>query len=578
MKKKKILCIATAGLVTLAGTSALGINAVYPQAYEESSGTGASGKSNASAPDGSEQGAPPEKPDGSGQGMPPEGGPGGAGMPGGAASEPDSYSSVNTYTQNAEVSDETITSTGTDENAVLVQNGVEVSMENVTLNRNSSDSTGGDASSFYGIGAGMLVTDGTLNVSGSTINTDAKGGAGVFAYKNGTVNISDTVIHTKQDTSGGIHAAGGGTVNASNLTVTTEGGSSAAIRSDRGGGTMNVNGGTYTSNGSGSPAVYCTADITVKDAQLTANDSEAVCIEGLNSLKLTDCSLTGNMPQNDQNDCTWNVILYQSMSGDSQVGNSTFSMDGGTLTAKNGGMFYTTNTESTFELSNVNIQYADQNDFFLKCTGNSNARGWGAQGSNGADCTFTAKNQKMQGDIIWDSISTLNFSMSDGSVLTGAVVQDESNVKTAGSGYADITIDASSKWVVTGNSTVRKLNSKGTITDSEGNTVTVELADGTVISKGNSKYKITAESASVADTSIQKSKVKKVSKTVMIGKTAKVTVGSGAKITDISNKKAVKVSLKGNQAVIKVKKAAKSVITVKNGDTTYKITVKGKKK
>lgn len=46
----------------------------------------------------------------------------------------------------------------------------------------------------------------------------------------------------------------------------------------------------------------------------------------------------------------------------------------------------------------------------------------------------------------------------------------------------------------------------------------------------------------------------------MIGKTAKVTVGSGAKITDISNKKAVKVSLKGNQAVIKVKKAAKSVI------------------
>ena len=102
--------------------------------------------------------------------------------------------------------------------------------------------------------------------------------------------------------------------------------------------------------------------------------------------------------------------------------------------------------------------------------------------------------------------------MSDGSVLTGAVVQDESNVKTTGSGYADITIDASSKWVVTGNSTIRKLNSKGTITDSEGNTVTVELADGTVISKGNSKYKITAESASVADTSIQKSKVKKSQK------------------------------------------------------------------
>ncbi len=108
----------------------------------------------------------------------------------------------------------------------------------------------------------------------------------------------------------------------------------AAIRSDRGGGTMTVNGGSYTSNGTGSPAVYSTADITVSDATLTANGSEAVCIEGLNSLKLTNCDLTGNMQDLSQNDCTWNVILYQSMSGDSEVGNSTFSMTGGSLTAK----------------------------------------------------------------------------------------------------------------------------------------------------------------------------------------------------------------------------------------------------
>ena len=95
---------------------------------------------------------------------------------------------------------------------------------------------------------------------------------------------------------------------------------------------MVVDGGTYTSNGEGSPAVYCTADIAVKDATLTANGSEAVCIEGLNSLHLFDCDLTGNMSDLSQNDSTWTVILYQSMSGDSEVGNSTFQMDGGTLT------------------------------------------------------------------------------------------------------------------------------------------------------------------------------------------------------------------------------------------------------
>ena len=123
------------------------------------------------------------------------------------------------------------------------------------------------------------------------------------------------------------------------------------------------------------------------------------------------------MSDNEQNDCTWNVILYQSMSGDSEVGNSTFEMNGGTLTAKNGGMFYTTNTESTFTLSDVDITYADDNDFFLRCTGNDNQRGWGTTGENGADCTFTATKQEMKGDIIWDSISPVSYTHLAGKAL-----------------------------------------------------------------------------------------------------------------------------------------------------------------
>lgn len=76
---------------------------------------------------------------------------------------------------------------------------------------------------------------------------------------------------------------------------------------------MVVDGGTYTSNGVGSPAVYSTADIAVNNAKLTANGSEAVCIEGLNSLRLFDTSLTGNMSDDSQNDCVilhYYVILY----------------------------------------------------------------------------------------------------------------------------------------------------------------------------------------------------------------------------------------------------------------------------
>ncbi len=425
----------------------------------------------------------------------------GNGMPGGQGGGQSSadvtYSSDNEISEDGSLSDQTIDSTGTDEEAILVDNGATASLSGLTINRTSSDSTGGDNSSFYGVGASVLTTGGTTYLKDSTITSDAKGGAGVFSYGDGVTYVADTTIDTSQDTSGGIHVAGGGKLYAWDVTATTAGESSAAIRSDRGGGTMVVDGGSYTSNGTGSPAVYSTADITVHDADLTANNSEAVCIEGLNTLRLFDCNLTGNMPDdNEQNDCTWNVILYQSMSGDSEEGNSTFEMVGGTLTAKDGGMFYTTNTESTFILDNVDITYADDNDFFLKCTGNSNARGWGSSGSNGADCNFTAIDQEMEGDILWDSISKLDFYMTGNSTLKGAITDDESNAGDGGDGYCNLYIENGSTWTVTGDSTLTNLYNAGTIVDEDGNTVSIVGTDGTTYVEGDSQYTITVDSYS----------------------------------------------------------------------------------
>ena len=429
-------------------------------------------------PGGDEQGAPGQGgPDGQSQGV-------------------DSYTAANEYTEDTTVSNETIESTGTDENAALISSGANVTLDNDTITRTSADSQGGDNSSFYGVGAAVLATDGTAYVKDGSVTTDAAGGAGLFAYDDGTVYASGTTVETTQDTSGGVHVAGGGTLYGWDLDVETNGESSAAIRSDRGGGTMVLDGGNYVSNGVGSPAIYSTADIAVSNASLTANGSEAVCIEGLNSIHLYDCDLTGNMSDLDQNDNTWTVILYQSMSGDSEVGNSTFQMDGGSLTSENGGVFYTTNTESTITLNNVDINYNDDNEFFLQCTGNTNQRGWGQAGANGADCHFTGISQDMQGDVIWDSISDLDFYLTEGSSLTGAVVDDESYAGEGGEGYCNVYVSADSTWTVTGDSTVSSLENEGTIVDSNGKTVTIQGTDGTVYVQGDSEYTITTGSYS----------------------------------------------------------------------------------
>ena len=513
MKKKYVavmlglmLSMSTASVYAAESTAETAAESTADSKSDDSESTSADDKN---APQGEKpDGEPPEKPDGdngeapsgeapSGEkpdGEPPQGD--GKGGPGGQSQGVESYDAVNDYTEDTTVDGETLSSTGTDENVAHISDGAKVSIKNSTITRESSDSQGGDNSSFYGVGAAILATDGEAYVSNSTIDTDSKGAAGLFAYGDGTIYAANDTITTKQDTSGGIHAAGGGKLYAWDMTVETNGESSAAIRSDRGGGTMVVNGGTYTSNGVGSPAIYSTADISVNNATLTANGSEAICIEGLNSIHLFDSDLTGNMSDDEQNDCTWNVILYQSMSGDSEVGNSTFEMDGGTLTAKNGGMFYTTNTESTITLSDVNITYADDNDFFLKCTGNSNQRGWGESGKNGADCLFTAAQQAMQGDVVWDSISQLDFYMTDGSTLTGAVTDDESNAGEGGDGYCNLYIGDGCTWTVTGDSTLTSLSNSGTIVDADGNTVTIKGADGTVYVEGESSYTVTVDSYS----------------------------------------------------------------------------------
>lgn len=409
------------------------------------------------------------------------------------ASEPESYTAVTEYSEDTEIDGERFDSTGADENAIHVLGGAKVTMNDINVSRISADSQGGDTSSFYGVGAAILTTDGTAVINDSSIDADAAGGAGVFAYGNGTVYISDSEIRTEKDASGGIHAAGGGTLYAWDLDVETNGESSAAIRSDRGGGKMVVDEGEYVSNGISSPAVYSTADIAIHDAELTANSSEAVCIEGLNSLRLYDVELRGNMSDDERNDCTWNVILYQSMSGDSKIGNSTFEMSGGTLTAENGGMFYTTNTESTFTLSEVELTKVEEDAFFLQCTGNTNQRGWGTAGANGADCLFTAIKQEMQGDVIWDSISKLDFYMTEGSRLKGAVVNDETYAGEGGDGYCNLYLDADSTWIVTGDSTVSALYCEGEIVDENGDSATIKGNDGTVYVEGNGSYTVTVD-------------------------------------------------------------------------------------
>ena len=392
-------------------------------------------------------------------------------------------SSANTISEDGTYSKETYTSTGDDENALRVD-GATVTLDGITVDKSGGATSNTENGDFYGVNAALLATGGaTVTIKNATVTSSAQNGNGVFSYGSGTtVNISDSTITTTADNSGGLQTTGGGTTNASNLTVNTSGNSSAAIRSDRGGGTVNVSGGSYTSNGYNSPAVYSTADITVENATLTANNSEALVIEGKNSITLENCTVTGNMSDtkgtsSDEN--VHNVMIYQSMSGDADVGTSTFSMTGGSLTAKNGDMIYVTNTHCVLTLSGVTLKNEDSDGALLRVVGNSASHGWGTAGSNGAQVEFTADGQMLTGDIVVDTISTLTMTLKNGSSFTGTVnIVENAQGGTAVSNNAVVTVESGCTWTLTGNCTLTSLTNNGTINF---NGYTITLADGTVL-------------------------------------------------------------------------------------------------
>ena len=410
--------------------------------------------------------SPPTPPDGNG---------------GGSSSSDITWSGATEITSATTANKKTYTSTTTDQNALLINTSANVKITNATVTKSGGPTQAGDNYSFYGINSGVMCKGGgNTTISGGTVTTKANGANGIFSYGDGTtVIIKDVTIKTTGDGSGGIMTTGGGVTKASNLTVTTTGQSSAAIRTDRGGGTVSVSGGSYTSSGLGSPAIYSTAKVTVSGATLVSNKSEGICIEGQNSVALTDCTLTANNTStNGQAQFLDAINIYQSMSGDSSEGTSTFTMTGGVINNKSGHVFHVTNTAAVITLNNVTINNTDSDNVLLSVCDD----GWSGA-SNIATVNVTG--QTLSGNILVGDDSTLNLNISDNSTFSGnisGVISNAAGTSISTSvGSVNVTLDSSSKWYLTSNIELDSFSGTAANVITNGYSITVDGAtlDGT---------------------------------------------------------------------------------------------------
>ncbi len=190
---------------------------------------------------------------------------------------------------------------------------------------------------------------------------------------NTQATIKNVKITTHSDKSRGLDATYKGKINAENIIINTDGQSCAALATDRGEGEVHVknseiNTGVSKTSGRGSPLIYSTGNITIDNTKGTSYVSQIACIEGKNSIGVTNSDLTGysegNRKDGDNYVDLGGIFIYQSMSGDADVGTSLFTAKDSKLTIpqessvyKEAPMFHVTNTACVIDLKNTEFSF-----------------------------------------------------------------------------------------------------------------------------------------------------------------------------------------------------------------------------
>ena len=309
-----------------------------------------------------------------------------------------------------------------DQTVFLVVNGGSLTVSNAVISKsgdalNSDSSRTSDVSddyNFYGYNSVIVCvgSGSTATINDCEISAVSTGSNAVFATAGAQIDIDNCEIETTASSSRGVYGTYEGVVNASHMTITTAKAHCAPIATDRGGGYITVTDTIVSASGSGSPCIYSTGQVICTNVIGTAKKSQAIVIEGKNSVTLYDCELTTVSNNN-------GVMMYQSGSGDAADSDATATYS--TLNMTNSAiinqsstpMFYITNTHAAISLLGGNTMTGAA-QLVSAAAGN-----WGKDGSNGGRLVMNITDESYSGSIIADDISWVELNLNGSAAYTG---------------------------------------------------------------------------------------------------------------------------------------------------------------
>lgn len=180
----------------------------------------------------------------------------------------------------------------------------------------------------------------------------------------------------------------------------------------------------------------------------TASESQLVGMEGLITVLIRNSTLSSSQTGKTASDPVADgVIIYQSTSGDAESTTgeaATFQAVDSKLSSaiQSGSMFYLTNTSADVVLKNTELDFASSAARLLYAAGND-ANNWGQAGSNGATVKFTGIGQQLAGDVVADTISSVDLHLTEGTTWAGAASIEQNAAGSTSDAPMTVNIDGS---------------------------------------------------------------------------------------------------------------------------------------
>ncbi|MEW5291114.1 autotransporter outer membrane beta-barrel domain-containing protein [Erwinia papayae] len=355
-------------------------------------------------------------------------------------------------TSSLEASDTRFVTSGTSSHAVDIQSGSAVITDS-TLSTSGNYSYGyytesqaeGSGLTISTTGTysyGAVARGGNLVLSDSTVTTTGNGGYGLVAMTAGTLTATDSVISTSGANAAAILSSGENSViTAENITATTSGRASSGAQALNGG-TITLLNSTLTTTGDQSTGLSAqqASTITADGVTVSTAGADAAALQtSLSTLNISNSQLT-----------TTGLAVGLLASGQADGQQNTVTLDNVTLTSE----------QSTGVLvQGSDLELTLQNGTVITGGDGVALQASATEASDGTQTHSTVTvnasgNVSLLGDVIADSEEeVISLSLSDNSLLSG-VTQSVSL----------LSLDSTSRWVMSGDSTVVDLQQDGLVT------------------------------------------------------------------------------------------------------------------